>query len=238
LPNRIAQPLRGWWRRPRALRWEDLRRIEPVSRCFGFDRGQPVDRYYIERFLEQHATDVRGRVLEVAEDSYTRRFGGNRVTRADILHANDENPKATLVGDLTQIESFPAEALAAFDCLLFTQTFLFIYDVAAAVRCARALLRPGGVLLATIAGISPISRYDADRWGDYWRFTEQSAIRLFGEVFWPENVTVKCHGNVLVACAFLQGLAAHELRPNELVYQDPDYPVVITVRAVKEGLPL
>jgi hypothetical protein len=52
----------------------------PVSRNFGYDRGLPVDRYYIEGFLDRHKSDVRGHVLEVGDDSYTRRYGGDRVT--------------------------------------------------------------------------------------------------------------------------------------------------------------
>ena len=66
-----------------------------------------------------------------------------------------------------------------------------------------------------------------------WRFTTLSARRLFGEVFPTENVTVEAYGNVLVAVAFLHGLAAEELRQEELDHRDPDYEVLITVRAVK-----
>src|SRR5690348_8634455 len=29
----------------------DLRRLKPISVVWGFDRGRPVDRYYIEQFL-------------------------------------------------------------------------------------------------------------------------------------------------------------------------------------------
>ena len=48
-----------------------------LSRDFGFDRGTPIDRYYIESFLSTHASDIRGHVLEVADNTYTRRFGGD-----------------------------------------------------------------------------------------------------------------------------------------------------------------
>lgn len=233
LPTRVAHSLRGWWRRPRPVSWGRMRRLQPVSRAFGFDRGQCIDRHYIEQFLLTHALDIRGRVLEVAEDTYTRRFGGSRVIRADVLHATAGNPAATLIGDLTKPDVFRPDDLDAFECLLLTQTFPFIFDAAAAVRGAHRLLRCGGVLLATLPGISQISRYDADRWGDYWRFTPQSAGRLFGDVFGPANVEVEFHGNVFVACAFLHGLAAHELTDAELAHRDPDYPVLISVRAVK-----
>lgn len=219
-------------RRPwlHSVRWGTLRRLAPVSGIFGFDRGLCIDRYYMEVFLAQHAADIRGDVLEIADAYYTRRFGGDRVERSHVLHATEGNPLATIVGDLVSGEGISQNA---FDCLLFTQTFPFIYDVTSAVATSARLLRPGGVLLATFPGISQISRYDMDRWGDYWRFTDASAQRLFGDVYGLQNVTVRTYGNVLVACAFLHGLAAHELKETELEYRDPDYQVLISVRAVK-----
>jgi hypothetical protein len=95
------------------------------------------------------------------------------------------------------------------------------------------VLKPGGVLLATLPGISQISRYDMDRWGEFWRFTSLSASRLFGEVFGPANVAVEARGNVLVAVAFLQGLAQEDLRRRELDYNDRDYELIVTVRAMR-----
>src|SRR5713101_116839 len=96
-------------------------------------------------------------------------------------------------------------------------------QVKAAVANSYAALKSGGVLLATCTGISQISRYDMDRWGDYWRLTNASARRLFGDVFGADNVTVADYGNVLAACAFLQVLAADELKREELDYHDKDY---------------
>jgi len=72
-----------------------------------------------------------------------------------------------------------------------------------------------------------------DRWGEFWRFTTQSAQRLFEKEFSAENVKVDAYGNVLVAISLLHGLAAEELKPEYFEYQDPDYQVLITVRAVK-----
>lgn len=236
----LPAPLRRWLRTKyqRLTRWPpvgrvrfgSLRRLTPISRVFGFDRGLCIDRYYIEQFLSAHAQDIQGHVLEIGDDTYTQRFGENRLTKSDVLHVTEGNPKATIVADLTCAEHIPADT---FDCIIFTQTLPFIYNVRAAVQTLHRILKPGGVLLATFPGISQISRYDMERWGDYWRFTTLSARRLFGEVFPPENVNVKAYGNVLTAIAFLHGLAADELKREELDYHDPDYEVLITVRAVK-----
>ncbi|HSJ15410.1 MAG TPA: glycosyltransferase family A protein [Longimicrobiales bacterium] len=221
--SRFAPPP-GW------LHLGSLRRVTPVSQYFGFDRGLPIDRHYIERFLAAHRDDIRGRVLEVADAEYTHRFGGERVTHADVLHARPGNPAATLVGDLCTGEGIPD---AAFDCIILTQVLPFVWDPAAAIATARRALRPGGVLLVTAPGISQISRHDADRWGDFWRFTSQSLRRLFEQEFAAADVELDTYGNVLAATAFLHGMAAHELRPRELDERHPDYEVTIAVRATR-----
>lgn len=211
------------------VRFGDFRRLEPISRAWGFDRGRPIDRHYIEGFLVRHAGDIRGRVLEVGDDAYTRQFGGGRVTASDVLHVADDNPQATIVADLTRADHIPSDR---FDCIILTQTLQFIYDTRAALRTLHRILRPGGVLLATFPGISHTVH---DTWAETWCwcFTSRSARRLFEELFPAADVDVQAHGNVLAAISFLHGLAVEELRPEELAHRDPDYEMLITVRAMK-----
>ncbi len=203
---------------------------EPVSRLFGSDRGTPIDRYYIESFLQRHVVDIRGRALEVGDASYTRRFGGTQVVRSDVLHAVEGNRNATIVGNLETGQNIPQ---SAYDCMILTQVLPFLFDLRGAVQTIHRCLRPSGVALATVPGISQISRYDMDRWGDFWRLTSLSAHRLFTEAFVGGSVEVQTHGNVSAATSFLQGRALHEVDPIDLDYVDPDYQVIITVRAVK-----
>jgi hypothetical protein len=218
------------WRKRRSAPGPELPRLpdEPVSRTFGFERGKPVDRWYIERFLAEHSADVRGRVLEVAESTYTGWYGGDDVTTSDVLYASEGNPDATVVGDLTTGAGIPE---AAYDCFICTQTLQFVYDVRAAVAGTRALLAPGGVLLATIPGISQISREDMRDWGDWWRFTSASAKRLFEEEYGAANVQTEVHGNLVAACALLYGLAQEELTREELERRQDDYELIVTVKA-------
>jgi SAM-dependent methyltransferase len=217
---------------PSTLDLGDLRRVTPIDSVFGLGRGKPVDRHYIEDFLKRHAGDIRGRVLEVAEDSYTLEYGGRRVTQSDILHADGSNPRATLIGDLADDNELPS---ASFDCFICTQTLTYIYDVPRAVATIHRLLKPGGVLLATVPGISQISPYDRDRWGEYWRFTAQSLGRLLGESFGSGQVEVEAYGNVLASTAFLQGLCVDDLRKDELDHRDQRYQMLVAGRAVKVG---
>jgi SAM-dependent methyltransferase len=208
-----------------------LKRLKPLNREFGFPRGLPIDRYYIEKFLKKNSGDIQGKVLEVADRCYTVKFGGERVTKSDVLNVAEDNPETTIVADLTQGDQIPTDS---FDCVILTQTLQFIYDVHAAMQTIYRILNPGGILLATFPGISQISRYDMDRWGEYWRFTTLSACRLLETYFPPSTITVASFGNVLATVAFLQGMAAEDLG-RKLDYNDPDYELIITAKAVKPG---
>jgi SAM-dependent methyltransferase len=157
-------------------------------------------------------------------------FGGDATSGRDVLHVVDGNPQATIVADLTDADHIPAEI---FDCAIVTQTLQYIYDVRAAVETLHRILKPGGILLATFPGITRIKK---EEWGSWlWLFTSASAIRLFGKIFGEANVAIEAHGNVLAAISFLHGLAKEEFRQEELDYHDPDYEVIITVRAVKSA---
>ncbi len=213
-----------------ALNLGDLRRLQPIDPGFGGGRGKPIDRHYIEAFLARHAADVQGRVLEVAESHYTHRFGAGRVSAAEVLHVDPAHAGATWVADLADGAALPS---ARFDAFICTQTLQYIFDLPAAVATIHRILRPGGVLLLTVPGISQISPYDRDRWGEHWRFTPQSVQRLLGPAFGDGDVQVQAHGNVLAAIGFLHGLACEDLTLPELDHADDRYPVLVTARCRK-----
>jgi len=224
--KRVTNPVGG-------VNFGHLRRLEPVSDNWGFDRGLPIDRYYIESFLRYHAGDIHGRTLEFSNNAYTVRFGGDRVKKSDVLDYQPGNTSATLVANLSEDNDLPGNT---FDCIICTQTLPFIYELRPAIATLHRILKPGGVLLVSLPGISRISPQDMDRTGDYWRFTDAAARRLFSEYFIDEQLNISVYGNVLAATGFLQGLASQELGRDELNHRDDNFQVLITVRAVKAGL--
>jgi SAM-dependent methyltransferase len=222
-------------RRPHALDLGDLRRTTPISDIYGLDRGNPIDRYYGERFLDRHAGDVRGRVLEVNDDRYAQRYGGGELTKVDIIHPDGGNPEATIVADFADAPQIESDS---FDCIICTQTLMYLYEIRAAMRTLHRILAPGGVVLATVPGVSRITQPEDEIWGDWWRFTTKSIGRLFEEAFGgPGQVTVATYGNVLTATAQLYGIAAEELTAEELDHRDPNFEVLLAVRAQKPPAP-
>jgi glycosyltransferase involved in cell wall biosynthesis len=225
LMRKLCRLLRG-----RSVDFGDLRRTFPISKDFGYDRGKPVDRRYIEAFLDANRTDVRGRVLEIGDSDYTRRFGGDRVERADVLNRYDGHPETTFVSDLCDGANLPSDA---FDCVVLTQTLHFIFDMPAAVATLWRILRPGGVLLVTVPWVSSIDRDESSGWDWYWSISPKALRRLLCGPFSEDDIEVRSYGNVMSATAFIYGLAEHELRPEELDVNDPFCPVIVAGRALK-----
>jgi SAM-dependent methyltransferase len=211
------------------VRFGDLQRTSPISKEFGFDRGKPVDRRYIEVFLASRSSDIRGRVLEIGDNEYTRRFGGDGVTKSDVLNRYQGHPSTTFVGDLADGENIPSDT---FDCIVLTQTLHLLFELEGAVATLWRILKPAGTLLVTVPWVSPIDRGE---WGDswYWSLTPAALRRLLSDRFGPDNVDVTHYGNVYAATAFLYGLAEHELRAEDLDVHDPHCPVIVAGRARK-----
>lgn len=202
-----------------------LMKKEPVSSVFGFDRGDPIDRYYIEKFLSENSMHIKGRVMEIAENTYTRKYGGEKVEKSLIMSADKSAANADIIGDLATGEGI-SEDIA--DCFIMTQTLPFIFDLHSCVKNSVKILKPGGVLLVTVPGITQISRYDMQRWGHYWSFTDLSLRKLYETVVPPECIEIQTFGNAKAAACFLYGLAQKEISRKVLDYFNPDYQVLIT----------
>jgi SAM-dependent methyltransferase len=229
LPTERQKPARRRVRRLLSpVRLGTLRRTAPVSRRFGYDRGTPVDRYYIDRFLDANSASIRGRVLEVKDSGYTDRFG-TAVTEREVLDADGSNPLATIVDDLATCRTIPDNS---FDCFILTQTLQYVAQVKDAVANCYRILKPGGTLLATVPTLGQIVD-KRPHLVEYWRFTPASCNALFGEVFGPAAVEVRTHGSCLTSVALLVGMAQEELTTRELERDDPDFALLVSVRGVK-----
>ena len=201
--------------------------MEPFSKCYGLDRGTPIDRVWLEQFLSAHAEDIRGDVLEVRDPSYTRAFGGAAVCRSGVVDIDPSNPMANIVADLGQRDSLPA---GEFSCFILTQTLQLIPDLEAAIANAWRALRPGGVLLASVPTVAKV---DPDSPHDLWRMTPEGLSQVVSRSRPWAEVSVVGYGNMLTAMALLMGVAAEELRPAELRSHDPAFPVIACARARK-----
>jgi hypothetical protein len=208
--------------------WGDLRRLEPLSPFWGGERGLCVDRLFIERFLAAHADDVHGRVLAYHDAHYATRYGRHRLRGCDVLDADATNPAATAVADL---QHAPQLASDTYDCVLLPHVLQLLDEPAAALAECVRVLKPGGVLLASVPAAGRVE--DGGPRTDHWRFS----VAGFEELLTPTfgTVTVEGLGGTDAAIAFLAGLAADEIEPTRLEGGDGEPPLVVAARAVKPG---
>lgn len=212
------------WSRP--AWFGTLHRTAPLSDQWGYDRGLPIDRHYIEQFLAKHRGDFTGDGLEIGDDRYLRSLGSMKSRAVLDLVATE---RASIVADLCDREALPSER---FDLFVCSQTLQYVRDVPLALQNARAMLRPGGVLLATVPALAGVDRgaRDADRW----RFTAVQLRAWAEEAFGAAaDIRVESYGNVLTACGALMGLSRQDFSSHALAQQDPLYPVILSLRAVR-----
>lgn len=200
--------------------------VRPISEDGGFDRGTPINRYYLEQFLQEFASDIRGRCMEFQGDEYTSRFGGRQVTKLEILHKEAGNREATIVADLTAPNQIPSDW---FDCIICTYVLHSIFEVEKAVSELYRILKPGGVVLVAVPHIAKYR----PKYTEAWRFTPEGLKLLLERTFGPEHVTLRTYGNSLTAAGLIRGLAAHEFSKTELDQNDPSFPVGLFARARK-----
>lgn len=206
--------------------------LNPLNRTFGFSRGMPIDRYYIEKFLDENKNLIFGDVLEIAENTYTFKYGGDKVRKSHILYINDDdNIKKDIVGNFETGEGIEEEMM---DCIILTQILPFIYNTQKAIKNIYKMLKEHGTALITVNGISQISRYDMDRWGHYWNFTDMSMQRLLETVVPKDNIKIQTFGNVKAATALLYGLAVEDMAEDSLDVWDKDYQISICAILKKE----
>jgi len=200
----------------RRVNWGDIARRAPFSSVYGWDRGLPVDRFYIDAFMAKNQHLVTGSVLEVRSPLYARRYGTpGKITVLDI---DRENREATLVADLNLPDSLPA---STFDCVILTQTLQYTRPVVALRNIIRCL-RPGGAALVTVPCLGRIDPEAASV--DFWRWTPQGLRQTCEEA--GVHATVQGRGNSLAAAACMLGVAAEEIPAGRLANEDPAFPVV------------
>jgi SAM-dependent methyltransferase len=200
--------------------------VYPISRKYGFDRGMPVDRFYIEAFMESVAALVKGACLEIVDSSYTRKYGGSKVTRSDVLDII-KRPTTTIYGDLRNVQDTIADN--TYDTVIITQTFNVIDDYEAAIKECHRILKPGGALIVTMPTISPAWNLKINMW----RMNAESAAYTFGKYFDPAKVTVKALGNKVSTEYFWVGMAIEDMNDKEMHHNDDQYPTIIGIVAIK-----
>lgn len=197
---------------------------EPVSRQFGTERGTPVDRYYIEKFLEEHKHMVKGEVLEIEDNTYSIKYGEERLTRSIVMDVENNSEDITFNGNLETGDGIQDELA---DCFILTQTLMYLFDLKSAAHNIGRLLKRGGTALVTCSGISQNSRRCMDDYGCCFNFNVDALQKMFSREPGLEVVEAGSYGNVKTVMAHIGGLCREDLDIGDFSVNDKYYPLIV-----------
>lgn len=189
--------------------------VHPLDRHYGMGRGVPIARSYINRYMSGIAGCVRGRVLEFGAPTYSAAFDCTSETISI-----DESDQPTLLMDICDPAVVRLKG-GSYDFIICTSVLHLVPDPRQAVDNMHDLLKPGGTLLLAEKMISIV-----DPWLsaiDKWRFTPTGLRALLARF---SEVKVEAFGNLYTMCAYLSGMAVHEVPQEKLDYHDPSYPII------------
>ena len=195
---------------------------KPFCHEFGYTRGTPIDRVFLDVFIDTIRDQVYGATLEIGgrkEDKSLYRFQNAEPFETLDVEAGSG---ADHVGDAHCITLFRPgswDSILAFNVLehcerpwIVVSNFLY-------------WLRPGGMAFCVVPNAQRLHRGPRD----YWRILPDAASSLFSDF---EEVTILRYGNLLTSQAAMSGIAAEELH-YAMAYSDRDYPTVTCISARK-----
>lgn len=202
-----------------------LTSTNPLSRKFGIDRGTPIDRYYIDKFIQENGAFIKGRCLEIDDNRYTTKYGTGVVV-SDVLDVVETNRNANIIGDLRHVPQIKSDT---YDCIILTQVLGMIDDLDATISELHRILKKGGVLLITTSALSPCVSYDLS----FWRFTVPSLRYILTKKFDKKDISVTSYGNALTSQLFYIGGVQEDITPEQLNVNDRVFPTLIVAKGVK-----
>lgn len=201
-----------------------LKAIKKYSNKFGFDRGTPLDLFYMMQIFDKvDKYKSYQNSLEFGDLNYSKLFNTkNMFVLTHPEYANGVIDKNQIVFDLNSSNIYNG---TFFDLIISTNVINFTHNPFVSIKHHFAMLNDNGTLVLTVQSSMPVSDYDQKRWGDYWRLTMDSLAKLLEG--YPIEYELYSFGSFTTSIAFLCGIAAEELELNVLDEHDHRYPIGI-----------
>ncbi len=208
---------------PGTLDWGDLRRREPLCQVFGLGRGTPIDRHYLERFVESSRPLISGDVVDVGGDPADRvRFRLDGLSSFRVLDVADR-AGVDVVADVHDAAALPEGSV---DTVLLFNVLEHVRDPRTVAANVHRWLRPGGRCLVMVPNAQRL-HHAAE---DHWRFSATGLALVF-DCF--ASTEPRSYGSLTTVLASFTGAAAEELTAAELAEHQADHPVATCLVATK-----
>jgi SAM-dependent methyltransferase len=194
----------------------------PFCRNFGASRGQPIGRFYVEKFLFDNSDVIKGKALEFGDDSYRSFFPG--IASHYVVSAYS-GEYVDFQGDIHQSSLLPSNY---FDGIICTQVLEHLEDPLRALINLHSSLKCGGVIIITVPFMQQVHNVPSD----YYRFTIKALDRLL-KLSCYEVEELTAYGNAMVSIGSLLGFTSSDFKRSELYSIDSEYPYTICALARK-----
>lgn len=205
------------------LNWGDLRRGKPFCNEFGFERGTPIDRYYLDKFISSIRHLVKGKVVEIGGALSNReQYGFENTSTYDAVDLLS-SPFVNICGDIHESNLLKPDY---YDTILLFNVLEHCHTPQKVVDNIHNWLASSGYCLAIVPNAQRIHNNP----GDYWRILPDGMKTLFQNF---AKVQVTTYGSPTSLIASYMGIAAQELTHDELTEINPLYPVTTCLVAQK-----
>jgi Methyltransferase domain len=206
-----------------AIDWGSFNRKNPICHASSFTRGTSIGRYYLIKFVEEIRDQVVGNVLEIGsvpKDRESYNFSDRREYHVLNLEAG---PGVDIVGDAHDKSLIKPESC---DSIIIFNVLEHCYAPWQVVENIHSWLKVGGKCFCLV----PSAQRLHDRPADYWRLLPDGMSLLFKN-FAKHKLYV--YGNPMSVVAVFHGIAAEEIKTEDLDAFHADYPVLSCIVAEK-----
>lgn len=195
------------------FRWCWRHKLLPISSDFGWSRGTPVGRYYVNKFVAEKAARLGGTILEFGESRYKACFKTVHCYQViDVF----PGPSVDYVCDIHDVSSVPEHH---FDVIVCTQVLEHVERPVDALRQLHKLLKQDGHLICTVPFLAHIHYVPTD----FYRFSIDAICSAL-EIAGFEVLEARNSGNALVTLGSLLGFCAEDFDEKEMSVVDGIYP--------------
>jgi hypothetical protein len=202
----------------------DLKRERPFCPHFGHFRGTPIDRYYLDRFIDEIRDEVKGVTLEIGGSKGNKElYKFNNATT--YLTMDLGGPDLDIVGDAHDpniIEEASLDTVVLFNVLEHCEQPWAVVDN------IYRWLKPNGQVVCMVPNAQRVHRVPFD----YWRILPDALNSIFSR--FPKR-KLHVYGNPVTVTASYYGIASEEFSREELDYYHENYPVANCIHAQKTG---
>jgi SAM-dependent methyltransferase len=198
----------------------DFKRAEPFCPQFGNLRGTAIDRYYLNKFVAEIRSEVKGATLEIGGSKSNREF--YKFTNTTSYLTMDLEA-ADIVGDAhnpNAVDEASLDSIVLFNVLEHCERPWIVVDN------LYRWLKPHGQVFCLVPNAQRLHRTPMD----YWRIFPDALNSIFAR--FPQR-KLYIYGNPLTTLAAYYGIASDELSKEDLDYYHENYPVANCIHAQK-----